>query len=42
MEDLNAANPKDNFGETPLHSAAQNGHHAVCQLIIDNIKVSSQ
>ena len=39
-DNFSERNPKDNLGETPLHFAAQNGHLPVCQLIINNIKVS--
>ena len=31
-------NPVDNFGVTPFHSAAQNGHLTVCKLIIEKAK----
>ena len=31
-------NPKDNFGFTPLHLAAENGHLELCQLIIENVQ----
>ena len=40
-DNFSERNPKDNLGETPLHFAAQNGHLSVCQLIINNIKVSN-
>ena len=40
-DNFSERNPKDNLGETPLHFAAQNGHLPVCQLIINNIKVSN-
>ena len=30
-------NPKDKFGETPLHFAAQKSHLEVCRLFLDNI-----
>ena len=30
-------NPKDGVAYTPLHWAAERGHLAVCQLIIENI-----
>ena len=40
-ENFSERNPVDNLGETPLHLAAQKGHIEVCQLIIDNVEVST-
>ena len=31
-------NPRNDIGFTPLHSAAQNGHFDVCQLILSFIQ----
>ena len=30
-------NPKDDYGKTPLHYAAENGHLGVCQLILEKV-----
>ena len=35
---LKNTNPKDCFGDTPLHEAARWGHIDICQSIIANIK----
>ena len=31
-------NPKDIFGTTPLHDAAEKGRLLICQLLIDEIE----
>ena len=38
MEKLEDKNPKNNTGKTPLHFAAQEGHLAVCQFIIEKVE----
>ena len=35
LEEAVDKNPKDNNWDTPLHSAAERGHQAICKLIID-------
>ena len=37
MAKVDDKNPKDNNGETPLHYAAENGHLAVCQYIMEEV-----
>ena len=39
---VNNKNPKDKYGETPLHEAADNGHYEICQLIIENLEGNSK
>ena len=31
-------NPRDNYGYTPLHYAAESGYLAICKLIITNVE----
>ena len=37
IERVGNKNPEDNFGWSPLHYAAMNGHVEVCRLIINNV-----
>ena len=36
----NSLNPRDNFGTTPLHIAAKNGHLQVCEIILQEVAVT--
>ena len=38
VESVKDKNPGDNFGNTPLHWAADLGHFLICQLMLDNAK----
>ena len=38
IECVDNKNPKDEYGETPLHEAADNGHYEICKLIIENLE----
>ena len=37
MDNVENKNPANNFGDTPLHWAAKEGHLDVCKLIIANV-----
>ena len=37
VEKIADKNPADNFGRTPLHEAAKEGHLDICRLIIENV-----
>ena len=41
IENTEDIDPKNDFGWTPLHSAAENGHLEVCKLIIEKIEDKS-
>ena len=34
-------NPADENGWTPLHIAAEQGHHDICQIIIENVETKN-
>ena len=36
VENAIVKNPKNDNGDTPLHSDAGNGHLAICELIVEN------
>ena len=38
---MNIKNPAGNYGYTPLHYAAQEGHFNVCKLITENVHVKN-
>ena len=38
MYDFGVKNPRDSYGYTPLHYAAESGYLAICQLIITNVE----
>ena len=35
MDNTEDKNPKNNFGDTPFHMAAINGHLEVCQMLLE-------
>ena len=37
LENVHNKNPRDDFGETPLHQAAREGCFEICNLIIENV-----
>ena len=39
MDNTEDKNPKNNFGDTPFHMAAINGHLEVCQMLLDTYNV---
>ena len=37
MDEQGDKNPKNNFGNTPLHYAAADGHFEICKLLAEKI-----
>ena len=40
LENVDEKNPKCLDGISPLHVAAENGHLAICELIMNNLEVN--
>ena len=38
IENLQDKNPADEYGETPLHKAAEKGYLELCRLIMENVE----